>query len=376
MFSQTSFFIKRFGFILFFMCFHLFDLAAQPENNNDSTNFNVGKKLFTEHCAKCHLVSRDLIGPSLKNISQKREKEWLYSFIRNSQEMITDGDSLANLLYNQYEQVEMPAVDLKDAQIAKILKYIDAESNKSQLSTSINTTPEISRKKNIGQFIYGSIVIFLFLSLIIVYILGNSSEIGLFKKLYFIFFKNISKSFYAFAILILITIFILAYKSPNNIPEQPVYFSHQQHYETFGIHCVYCHQSAKKEKAANIPQIHVCMKCHEYIEEGEFFGKEEVDKLYSFQDKNEDINWIKGFRFDGFVKFDHSLHTINNKFECIDCHTNTEEPFIFEKDFSMQWCIDCHDQNIIDLENPYYSGFEDSLKVSEIGGRDCVGCHY
>ena len=48
----------------------------------------VGKKLFNTNCAACHKLNKKAVGPALKGVTSKYEKEWLYSWIKNSSAMI------------------------------------------------------------------------------------------------------------------------------------------------------------------------------------------------------------------------------------------------------------------------------------------------
>ena len=43
-----------------------------------------GKSLFNANCAACHKLNKNLVGPALAGVSEKYEKDWLYSWIKNS----------------------------------------------------------------------------------------------------------------------------------------------------------------------------------------------------------------------------------------------------------------------------------------------------
>lgn len=88
-----------------------------------------GKNLFKQNCSSCHSIGDGkVLGPDLANVNDRREKEWLISFIKSSQSMIKDGDEQAVELYNEYDQINMPDQPLSDEQIASILQYIKSES--------------------------------------------------------------------------------------------------------------------------------------------------------------------------------------------------------------------------------------------------------
>lgn len=83
-----------------------------------------GKLLFRQNCKACHSLDKKLVGPALKDVHIRRDSGWLMSFIKNSQQMITSGDSTANKLFNDYNKVLMPAQKLENDDIFSILNYI------------------------------------------------------------------------------------------------------------------------------------------------------------------------------------------------------------------------------------------------------------
>ena len=87
-----------------------------------------GEELFRSYCKACHNIDKKLVGPALKDVHIRRDREWLYAFIKNSQEMIDAGDSLGMSLFMEYNQIPMPPQRINDEQIASILAYIEIES--------------------------------------------------------------------------------------------------------------------------------------------------------------------------------------------------------------------------------------------------------
>lgn len=88
-------------------------------------NDERGKKLFYNKCASCHMVNKDMSGPALRGVEDRwPDKEKLYAFIRNSEEVIRS-DKYARELWLQWNQtVMLPHPDLTDADIRAILDYI------------------------------------------------------------------------------------------------------------------------------------------------------------------------------------------------------------------------------------------------------------
>src|SRR5690606_5353688 len=93
------------------------------------TQAQDGEKLFKSYCASCHSPGTNkLVGPGLAGINEKYEKDWLHSWIKNSQALIQSGDADAVAIFQEYNQLVMPPQPVDDAEIEAILSYID-ESN-------------------------------------------------------------------------------------------------------------------------------------------------------------------------------------------------------------------------------------------------------
>jgi hypothetical protein len=163
---------------------------------------------------------------------------------------------------------------------------------------------------------------------------------------------------------------------------QPIWFSHESHYTTYKIQCLSCHKDAHSNQIAGLPDVQSCMKCHSYIKKGATYGQVEIVKLYKKFYSKEDITWKEGYRLTQYVHFDHSLHTATAKINCIDCHTNQTNIEVSKLEFTMAWCITCHQTKKIDVANKYYLKSYDSLLISTFpnvalaGGIDCSKCHY
>jgi cytochrome c2 len=127
--SLRNFLCLFFSFILF-SC-NTPEPAPEPKTiatENLAPN-ETGKKLFYGKCASCHMVNKDMTGPALKGVEDRwPDKEKLYAFIRNSEEVIRN-DKYARELWLQWNQTAMlPHPDLKDEDINAILGYIKATS--------------------------------------------------------------------------------------------------------------------------------------------------------------------------------------------------------------------------------------------------------
>ncbi len=173
-------------------------------------------------------------------------------------------------------------------------------------------------------------------------------------------------------------------------PAQPIKFSHKIHAGDNNIDCMYCHNIAEKSKSAGIPSASVCMNCHILIVEGANSGKFEISKIQDAMKDSDPIEWIKVHNLPDHVFFSHAQHVGAGKLDCAECHGDVENMDVLEQvnDLSMGWCLDCHRTRAVDFtENDYYKDYEkfhdqitsgeiDSITVEDIGGTNCMKCHY
>lgn len=95
-----------------------------------SIAFLKGESIYKRNCASCHTIFKDATGPALYNVQERRPKEWLYKFIKNSSKMIAEGDPYAVCIYNQWSKTAQPLFpNLSDHDIDNILLYIKEESD-------------------------------------------------------------------------------------------------------------------------------------------------------------------------------------------------------------------------------------------------------
>ncbi|MHB1179448.1 MAG: PQQ-dependent sugar dehydrogenase [Daejeonella sp.] len=101
--------------------------GAQTTNDypKDKKIIEEGKTLFVQNCGSCHNFKQRGIGPNLSGVTSQVSKPWLLRFIRNSQNVIKDGDVRAKKLFEDYK-VPMPAFNaFADDQIVSILAYVN-----------------------------------------------------------------------------------------------------------------------------------------------------------------------------------------------------------------------------------------------------------
>ncbi len=90
-----------------------------------------GEFLFRNGCAACHEIGGgNKLGPDLLGVSQRRDPQWLRRFIREPDRMFTEGDAQALKLLHDYQGLRMPNLGLSTAEVAAIVGYIDARSER------------------------------------------------------------------------------------------------------------------------------------------------------------------------------------------------------------------------------------------------------
>ena len=92
-------------------------------------NVELGEGLFSSNCASCHYLGpedKKLIGPGLGDHTlEEYSTEWLYSWIKNSSELIASGDEQAIAVFEEYNKAQMSAFpQFSNEDIDNILAYI------------------------------------------------------------------------------------------------------------------------------------------------------------------------------------------------------------------------------------------------------------
>ncbi len=412
-----------FGFILFFSTLFSSNLKAQEPD------IQKGKSLFNSQCAACHKLNRNLVGPALKGVSAKYEKDWLYSWIKNSQAMIKAGDPQAVAIYEEWNKVAMNAFpNLSNEDIDNILAYTDYVPPKPTPPPGapvVQTTTTSSTNDIILvllSFILLVLVVLLYLinktlnSLVsqnTVFADKQKNKKGIpiwkaFAKNQFLVFCSViflllSSAYYAYGYMMQVGV------DQGYMPIQPIHYSHKIHSGANQIECQYCHSSAKKSKHSGIPSLNVCMNCHMNI--AEYNGEEDLEKGYTkefytneikklykavgwdensrtYTGETEPVKWIRIHNLPDFVYFNHAQHVNVAGVDCKTCHGPVEEMEILyqHSSLTMGWCINCHRETNVDLKNnEYYQKIHEELSkkygveeltAAQMGGLECGKCHY
>ncbi len=412
--------------LMIFTAVLLLLLTSSPLSAQD------GEALFKANCTACHKIDKKMIGPALQGAKAKWAErtgsdEAIISWVKNSTAyMKTTGDDYAISLFEEYNKTLMTPMALTSEEVIAVLDYVDnwvptgggpvvvTGDGVSVASTEETSDPTL-------WLIVAAIVLFIVFR--VLYGVSKnldrlnsqreevelSEEKGMYSD-----FLGLFKRYKAVTAILGLLVFgyisILGWDSIGSIgvyqgyqPTQPIWFSHKIHAGQNGINCVYCHNSVEKGKAAGIPSVNICMNCHMGVQEGKVSGTKEIAKIYDAigwdPDKNQyiegyeqkPIEWVRIHNLQDFVYFNHSQHVVVGKQECQTCHGQIQEmDEVYQySELTMGWCINCHRETKVTMkDNGYYEEIHseltekykdeglESFTVEQIGGLECVKCHY
>ena len=413
------------------MLFFLLLIFSFSSHSQDF-DVNKGKSLFNANCAACHKLNKNLIGPALAGVSEKYEKEWLYTWIKNSSAMIKSGDERAVAIWEEYNKAAMNAFpQLSNEDIDNILAYTDYKPEPVVAATALSSgTVQLEPQSSLSQdLVLVALIIILLVLITMLYLVNKTlrdiatrngivveeKQIKPSTPIWKLFIRNqflvfcsvvfflLSSAYFAYGWLMQVGI------DQGYMPIQPIHYSHKIHSGANQIDCQYCHSSARVSKHSGIPSLNVCMNCHENI--AEYNGEEDLEKGYTkefytseikklykavgwdeekriYTGDVEPVKWVRIHNLPDFVYFNHSQHVNVAGIECQTCHGPVEEMEIAyqHSSLTMGWCINCHrESNIKVKDNDYYTKIHEELSkkygvekltIAQMGGLECGKCHY
>ncbi|MDN3723362.1 cytochrome c3 family protein [Aequorivita sp. SDUM287046] len=389
----------------------------------------AGESLFKANCAACHKLDGKAVGPPLRGVAEKYDRDWLQDWIHNSQAMIASGDPVAIKIFEEYNRAIMtPFPGLSATDIDNILAYTSQPKAAPQTPTTAATTGTSTGDGGgvSNSLILGALALIFLLLVITLYLVTNTLK-KIAEAQGVVYEEKVKrtpiwKAFVQNQFLVLsVSIFLIlaagyfAYGYLMQVgvdqgysPVQPIHYSHKIHAGDNQIDCNYCHSSARQSKTAGIPSLNVCMNCHKNISEvapetataeySKEFYDGEIAKLYkavgwdvenqAYTGKTEPVKWVRIHNLPDFVYFNHSQHVTVAGVACQTCHGEIQEMEIVEQfsPLTMGWCIDCHRETNVNLEtNEYYAKIHEELSkkygvakltIAEMGGLECGKCHY
>jgi len=386
----------------------------------------AGESLFKANCAACHKLDKKGVGPALRGVAGKFDRDWLYKWIKDSQGLIKSGDSKAAEIFadnNNSVMTSFPGLSNED--IDNILAYSSLPKPAPKVAETVASAENDDSGVNQNIIIASLALIFLLL-VIMFYLVSKTltnlkaasgqeieSKSGL--SLWKAFVQNQFLMLVSSILLLLVSgyfmfgFFMQVGIDQGYAPVQPIHYSHKIHAGDNEIDCNYCHSSARRSKTSGIPSLNVCMNCHKNISEytgpediangytTEFYNNQ-IAKLYdavgwddedqSYTGEEKPVKWVQVHNLPDFVYFNHSQHVSVAGIDCQKCHGPVEEMEIVEQysQLTMRWCLDCHKETNVDIKgNDYYEKIHEELSkkydldrvtVADMGGKECGKCHY
>ncbi|AZQ42917.1 c-type cytochrome [Nonlabens ponticola] len=409
------------------------EAEAAPEEDTIG-DAAAGEKLFKSNCASCHKLYKRATGPALFEVTKRREREWLYKWIKNSAALIASGDAQANEIYNEYGQSNMNAFpNLTNTDIDNILAYTNTPKPVAQVlgpEAQAELAPVDTTMTN--NIVLGALALVLVVLIVVLFAVNKTlkrfaeangiqtefedEEAETRTPIWQAFIQNqflvlvsavfllLASAYFAYGALMAVGV------DQGYAPVQPIHYSHRIHAGVSQIECKYCHSSVRESKHAGIPSLNVCMNCHKQIAEvanetyqegineyGVDYNKE-IQKLYaavgwdeetqSYSGEEEPVRWVRIHNLPDLAYFNHAQHVQAGNIACQTCHGQVQEMEIMYQysPLTMGWCINCHRETNVDLQgNGYYEEIHKELSekrggrqltIADLGGLECGKCHY
>ncbi|MBP85140.1 MAG: hypothetical protein CMJ64_00215 [Planctomycetaceae bacterium] len=114
---------------------------------------------FRQNCMNCHTIGGGrLTGPDLKDVTKRKDRDWLAKFIANPKRVIDSGDPYARKILEESRNVPMPTLPgLTKERLENLLDLIEAESKKEALQfkgLEISNKPFTDADRALGRAIF------------------------------------------------------------------------------------------------------------------------------------------------------------------------------------------------------------------------------
>ncbi len=405
--------------------------AEADANAEAGGDVNAGEALFKTNCAACHKLDKKAIGPALRGVADKYDRQWIYDWVHNSSALIASGDPTAVKLFEENNKTVMTAFPaLSTTDIDNIMAYTNQP--KAEPAGAVTPATDVNTADGGGAGVSNTLVLgalaLIFVLLVVMLFLVTKTLKRIAEANGVVYEEEkpvrtpIWKAFVQNQFLVLVTsIFLIlsagyfAYGYMMQVgvdqgyqPVQPIHYSHRIHAGDNQIDCNYCHSSARKSKTSGIPSLNVCMNCHKTISEvapetataeySKEFYDGEIAKLYKavgwepaeqkYTGKTEPVKWVRIHNLPDFAYFNHSQHVTVAGVACQTCHGEIQNMEVVQQfaPLTMGWCINCHRETNVNLEtNDYYTKIHEELSkkygvekltIAELGGIECGKCHY
>ncbi len=155
-------------------------------------------------------------------------------------------------------------------------------------------------------------------------------------------------------------------------------FTHKAHVDR-GVDCLFCHASARRGPAADLPPLQLCAGCHQWIST----QTDQTQQVLDAYNNGTAVSWARVYNEPDFVYFNHRSHVVVAGVQCERCHGDVGALTIVRSpanDLNMGFCLVCHKvANYALYEDQPEAGIQGALWGEDLPeGRfltDCDICH-
>jgi cytochrome c2 len=113
-----------------------YGFATELKAASQDDSAERGKAIFAKECSFCHTIGEGRkVGADLKEVTKRRPREWLISFISDPERMAEQGDPTTKKLVQQHGGIRMSSEGLSEQEVSNVLAYLESKGGPSRAST-------------------------------------------------------------------------------------------------------------------------------------------------------------------------------------------------------------------------------------------------
>src|SRR5215510_7269376 len=122
------------------------EVRVVPHNPASNTGYQLGTQpgqaMFKKICAPCHTIGvGDRVGPDLRGVTQRRDRDWLAKFISDPAKMRARRDPEALALTARFPAVRVPALGLAEVDAADLINYLQTQNARLEAAEASSPSP-------------------------------------------------------------------------------------------------------------------------------------------------------------------------------------------------------------------------------------------
>ncbi|MBI3015794.1 MAG: cytochrome c [Candidatus Tectomicrobia bacterium] len=101
----------------------------EPEAAPSTQLAEKGEAIFQQKCISCHSIGGgNLVGPDLKGVTSRQDRDWLKRFILAPDKMIAQKDPIAVQRLKEFKNIPMPNLGLSGGDVEALVAYLETPS--------------------------------------------------------------------------------------------------------------------------------------------------------------------------------------------------------------------------------------------------------